>query len=216
MIDISASKQWILNLAAVLAESNRVPLNSIALGNVADKQNIDAWKQALERDWGVTNHHTLKENIDWLEKTGHNKNFLAMMQRVNYLSSSAFYCFANNQYEETSNKLKLAYQHRFTLEGVGIYAWDIGRMVFLIRQGVYVGYMKESEAWAKLYTTAEAVQRAFVDWYHYGVSYVVGRHYWRGSNLSDSNCSVFYTNLNPIVGDIHSDWHTLPWDTPLN
>ncbi|MBX2858365.1 MAG: DUF1266 domain-containing protein [Cellvibrionaceae bacterium] len=215
MAELSASQKWILNLAAILAKTNRVGCDSMLLGDPNNHDYIEAWQQTLRRDWDVNDYRSLIESIEWILNTGHNRSFLATMQGINHLSQPAFQSFANRHSEDKKNELYLAYQNRFALQGVGIQAWDIGRMVFLVRQGVYVGYLAESEAWEILFQSAEKTQQRFSDWYHYGISYVVGRHYWRGANLSDSNCNVFYAYLNPIVGDIESGWNTLPWHTQL-
>lgn len=120
------------------------------------------------------------------------------------------------QEEATYNQLCLVFDNRFPLKTVGVRAWDIGRMVFLMRQAVYVGYIGIDEAWQILLTVALEAQKIFAGWDHYGHSYVVGRHYWRSISLTEGNCEKFYEYLNPIIGDFYSPWYTLPWDMPLS
>lgn len=65
---------------------------------------------------------------------------------------------------------------------VGTAAWDIGRIVYVVRTCYSLGYISESEAWNYIGKIADLASKTFEDWLDYAQSYILGRAMWGGAD----------------------------------
>lgn len=60
----------------------------------------------------------------------------------------------------------------------GTLAWDLGRVVYIARAALLVGYLDANQAWQVVRQARAQLGEHFPDWKAYGQSYMLGRAFW--------------------------------------
>lgn len=213
---LSQTQLWLLLLAGVLSEMNKVRHDTL-YGLEVTEENIKVYKKVLERDWNINNREQLCYNLDWVINEGHRTSF---NNRYNYLSLLP-YSFQEKKIsiissEDPSYKsFQLAKLCKYKLSKSGITAWDIGRYVFLCRSGALLNYITDEEAWEFMAKIGLITQKLYSSWYEYGLAYIVGRLEWL-DKLTEENAKKHAKWLHNLILKEGAPWSRVPWDIQLD
>lgn len=212
---LSPTQLWGMALCAVLTEMNR-DSHDVLFGRGEAQGDLERTQHSLKRDWGIETRDDLLDMLKWLENEGHNRGY---MRRHRYLSTLSD-AERERQVESCRDNIELYNEYLIVknnlaiLDNVGIEAWDIGRYVNLCRWGMTTGLLNENEGWRRIIGIAIYAQRRYSGWFHFAVSYITGRQYWRSLATED-----FITDqmaiLRRLTGNPKSPWNTLDWDMQL-
>lgn len=215
-IPLTKQQLWLVSIGAMLAKQNNYEQFQLSLAAADDEKRINEAKQTIARDWGIRSKDDLYGSFAFLEDGGHGIDYLQIAQQWLPLSPDkreAMLARAND--DELESKVRLVVTHHMALRDCGIYAWDVGRHAYLIRDGYYIGLIDKEEAWQRLLVLAHRVQPRFESWAHFGLSYAVGRAFWAAGPLSEHYCNEMFSTLNKIVMDEEHPWNQLEWQLPL-
>lgn len=206
---LSLHELWSLGLSAVLTEMNED--DHFSIGDQRDAPHI---RNALQRDWDVSNSQELKDTIDWcVNDGGHRNEFFELGASLKFMNTSNIDAYINVHEqidEKRAARLKLAHAYRDSLGEQGIKAFDLGRAVMLCRWGFVAGWLSEEEVWGLIEPIAKEAKASFNSWESYAVSYVVGSHYVRG-NISEVLFDQFSGIIKWLLMEEESPWVVSPW-----
>ena len=207
----SDSQLWCLGLGAILAQDNGEPHDRL--------QHLDKtdYKQLLKAWWDVTGRNSLLETVDWLRTEGHRVGFMKMWGKVSTLSTEEWQTLQENRKVEprTLHRMRVVKHYDCVLNGSGITAWDLARVVSVIRMGVTAGYVEEDEAWDMIYHEADAAQQIYENWYQFAQEYMIGRQYTM-RNLDDIKGLDYLGHVHQLLVQPDSPWQRYAqFDLPL-
>lgn len=212
---LTPTQRWGLGLCAILTEMNRDEHHTL-FGRGDTPEDLERTRHSLHRDWGIDTRDDLLDMLKRLETEGHNRGY---MRRHRYLATlsdaererevARFKGDIDRYHEQLIIRNNLA-----ILDNVGIEAWDLGRYVNLCRWGMTLGLMEENEGWRRIIGLSIYTQRRFNGWFHFAVSYVTGRQYWRSLATKDYIDEQMLI-LKRLTGNPESPWNALDWDMQL-
>jgi hypothetical protein len=89
----------------------------------------------------------------------------------------------------------------------GILAWDLGRLVTIVRMCYDVGCIDEKTAWDIITSAYDAAVKEFQDWREVAVSYLIGRGAWGGDSMM---LHGLYRIAEKAFESDDSPWKTIP------
>ncbi|GAA6168647.1 DUF1266 domain-containing protein [Sessilibacter corallicola] len=210
----SDAQSWMISLGALLAALNNNHCSSLALDQKSNTDLIQSWHRTLSRDWGIHNRAELIDMLKWLHTEGHAQNYQNIASYWNRFNEQQF-ALEINRIEQPEHQIqaKLAYTHRHVISKGGILAWDLGRYAHLVRTAFFIDWITEDEAWRLLSIAAETAQINFSSWHQYGISYCVGRLFWKKTALSQKSCEDNFTYLQKVLSDSTHPWSKIAWHT---
>ncbi|MFP5518572.1 MAG: DUF1266 domain-containing protein [Bdellovibrionia bacterium] len=142
----------------------------------------------LEQMWDITNQEDLLDTFDFLLKQGHRGKFKALVSHLdNFEKFKQIFEFdfadndevqmADEDYESLIAWLKKAVA---LIGAPSILAWDMARVIHLLRLGVLADYITPEKAWPLIDSVYPVVQGQFKDWKHFAQSYLIGLTFWAG------------------------------------
>lgn len=214
--NLTEAQLWMIALSAILNEQNGYSHDSIYGGRQRSAEQIKINKECLERDWNISNRQTLMDSLDWLWEDGHRSDFLKARSFFSALSENGQndYLKAISKESDRYIQYHLIKAYDKKLPQAGILAWDFGRYVFLCRDGAFLGYISNQEAFELMLKVAKVIQKSYLSWKEYGLAYMAGRQFWLKNLSSDS--AHWHTNyLSKMLFDKDSPWVKLDWSTKL-
>lgn len=207
------TRSWLISQGALLAALNGYDCTKLELARKSNTDKQAAWKNSLDRDWDIRTRKHLIETLEWLYHDGHSKSFQNMANYWNRFNEDQFeIALKRLDNEKHQIEAKLSYVHRNVLGRAGILAWDLGRYAHLVRTAYFIDMINEQDAWALLHIGGELTRVNFTSWYQYGISYCVGRMYWKKTALSDSSCDETFSHIKKVLVDPNHPWQTISWD----
>lgn len=213
--NLSMAQLCILCMSSVQYEQNE-QRHDMLYGGEPTESFRKEMKRCLERYWSISSRKDLFKELDELKRGGMRADF---DKKRNYLSA-----LSEDGQEEVLRRIdplgtkslefKVIMTYDSILSHAGIAAWDYGRYIFLCRNGALLKYITDDEAWNLMLETAKVVQRRFTGWYEYGLSYEVGKHFWKMDfrhEFIDERFEVF----RHLVFLKDSPWKKVPWNTEL-
>lgn len=206
---------WINATHAVLTELNGWDC-TIFGGMEATEANKAAMIPFLDEWWGVTDHDSAAETIDWLLTEGHRTDFAEFMQLLDedgwadYSEEEAAVMLGQLLEDEDQGK-SLAHSYAdYRVYGAGsIDGWDYSRALSLLGWYYVAGFYTESEALDKALEIAQELQGKFSSWDELIESYMRGYEYW-AEDSADPRREV-YQQIKSRSGSPYQ----VAWDTPL-
>lgn len=214
---LSKTQLWGLGLSAILTEMNR-DRHDVLDGGGDKQEALDTIRHILKRDWGIETREALLRQIHrLLNGHGHGPGYRRLQHLLSAMSEAEMeaYIQRHQHDEEHHSELLIVRLNRFALDRTGIDAWDEGRSVNLCRWGMAVGMVGEKEGWDMIMSMARDAQQKYDSWYHFAISYVVGRQYWR-SLATEDFVNDQMDILRRLTGNPESPWNTLDWHLPLD
>lgn len=89
----------------------------------------------------------------------------------------------------------------------GSIAWDLGRIVYLARSCLTVGYFNTEQAWQIISSIQIEFEKNFTDWKSYGQSYMLGRSLW---SYEDAAIDGLFDIYLQAVSSANSPWLKYP------
>lgn len=210
------ARRFLLAVGAPLAMQNRQGFLSVS---GVRKSEADAMKvrASISKSWGISNRQELLAMIRRHTTGGHDESWRQLKNTQKILKGPPL-----------AVKLQLKVLHPFEdmdsinsvvdygdqLGSRGIIAWDLGRNVFLCRQGVRAGYINNNEALELMLLQAQLVQKNYKSWSQFVSEYYVGRKFWSPKTYEDEKFSN-ELRIRSYFKDPQSPFLQVPWDTKL-
>lgn len=190
--NLSQERLAALNVGAINSEQTCYYCDSLTTG-----EQIKEIKENLENFYGIADHDSAVETLDWLYQRGHRVFFDAAKQV--YAGAAEGIDYSSLTEEEQENFMEyfmnLQSSLQYLSEGnyfsdvsqiadMSIIAWDMGRLVMVTRSCYDCGYISEEEAWQYIENAHKACKEAYADWNEFTKGYVFGRAMWSGANMS--------------------------------
>ena len=191
-IENTETIQWFNNTCAVLTAANQWDYTMFG-GLPTNNTSKIIVENLLSEWWGVTDHESAEETMNWLLGKGQRVSFAEDME---YLAETGL----ADVTEEERIDMILEYfdgdeeeAHRYAdwfafYEQYGPDAaagWDYSRAMTLLGYYYLAGYYTEEEALDKSLETAKVIQGTFDSWDSFMESYFVGYEYWSEESSDD-------------------------------
>jgi len=204
---LSPQQQTALWIGAINSEQISAYINSYETG-----LDQDTLADALEEYWEITDSASAADTLFSLQEKGHRYYYNFLLPIFLNESPSTWqqkvidYLVNNNSYEskdeaeydimKSLSLLENLQETYRTLEDDingnylaadyqrGIIAWDLGRMVVVGRMCYDRKLIDKAALEGILDTAYKAIHGAFADWREMAKSYIIGRAFWSGANMS--------------------------------
>ena len=185
-------------------------------GMEATEANQEMMIPFLDEWWGVTDHDSAKENIDWLLTEGHRADFVEFMQILDEdgwadysEEATAAMLGAILEDEDAGQFLAHSYADYLTYGAGAIDGWDYARALSLLGWYYIAGFYTESEALDKALEIAQELQGKFSSWDELTESYMRGYEYW-SEDSADPRREVYQE-----LKELDDGPYQIPWDLTL-
>ncbi len=214
-LNLSKTTLWILALSALITEKNDCRHDFFKCYDNKPNMDKDAILKLMKRDWGVTCREELLKNLDWLENTGHDQEFLDTLKHLDSIAESQVGPYIDClQNEKMKNRVVIVNNYRDLLGRCGIFSWDVSRHIFLCRWALQVGFLTQKEFFVRGFALAKKVQSLYADWNQFAIAHVAGRQFWLAS-IEKNNVTNEYPRFKRLMVHEYSPWNQLDWNTPL-
>ena len=190
---------WINATHAVITDLNGWDYTVFG-GMEATDANREMMIPFLDEWWGVTDHDSAAETIDWLLTEGHRTEFVEFMQMLDEdgwgdysEEETAAMIGALLEDEEAGKFLAHSYADYLTYGESSIDAWDYARALSLLGWYQVAGFYTETEALDKALEIAKELQSKFSSWDDLTESYMRGYEYWSEESADDRR--AVYENI---------------------
>ena len=192
VVENTETIQWFNNTCAVLTAVNHWDYTMFG-GLPVNDTSKKIVENLLSEWWGVTDHESAEETMNWLLGKGQRVSFAEDME---YLAETGL----ADVTEEERIDMILEYfdgdeeeAHRYAdwfafYEQYGPDAaagWDYSRAMTLLGYYYLAGYYTEEEALDKSLETAKVIQGTFDSWDSFMESYFIGYEYWAEESSDD-------------------------------
>ncbi|MBI3929458.1 MAG: DUF1266 domain-containing protein [Armatimonadetes bacterium] len=182
-------RRWALALAAMqmrLGDDDR-------FHHLAAREEPFEARRILLEGWGIRDRQSCLEMLRWLEDEGHQAALSGLLAEDGAEGSLADFIA----------------EHREALESKGIVAWDLGRLVQVVRWSVGAGYLGRAEGWERIASAAGELQAVHLSWEEYADHFMMGARYW--SLLVGCEEPPFEPLRKWLLESPLSPWRKLPW-----
>ncbi|RFS82430.1 DUF1266 domain-containing protein [Actinomadura spongiicola] len=221
-------------LAAALAVGAHLAVgNGVAWNTLTDPDDAAGDRVLLERDWGVTDHDSWREQTDALLDARNSDPAIQMVldRRVRgrdrrvWQAAIVDWCRERDIADETvreiveMSELILRYESRFRADGIlppdglveSVYGYDFGRAVNMARWGLGAGYCEAEEAEKCVLTAGQRANQVYTSWRSFSAGYILGRML----RFDDGEFGEWYerslTGHRVLAEDPDSPWRRMAW-----
>lgn len=200
-----------LNVGAINAEQAMYFCDSLETGAYCKDiaQNLMNFYDIVDRESAI-------DVLEWLKDRGHRIYFRAIRAFVAGTSvgiddsilledeKSNTYEFIKNLNEATEKLIEKGYLGgKEYLANCSVAAWDMGRLVLLVRCCYDLGYLSLEEAW-KFIMTAQRISRdSYYNWEDFASDYIIGRCMWNGPDMMTGG---LISVISGLLKDTNSPW----------
>lgn len=210
--DEGARAAWAVRLEGVLGTLNGDRFEGLSpLGATsANRDNIDSM---LSSSWGVVDKASLVDAMATLLQQGHRSRFVRQLDLIRSNPDATDQALAEKvAATEGWPASTLAFVRAFapSVGDRGLLAWDLCRLIMLARDGKFLGYLTDDEAWSWINPAADKLREAYDSWSDLGESFLVGRMYWAG----ESRAAELYLQARSALVDLlkpDGEWGKTPW-----
>lgn len=212
---IEQTKRWCLALGAIFQKRDGWSHESFGPREIAQVDK-DFYRQSLADNWEIENRDQLHSQLDWLFNSGQQASYVETRNLIACMKRSRVDALAAEIAEGDKERLRLGVvlQYQHALGDGGVLGFDAARAFWICKVSYLMGIMTESEAYTCLHKFALHVQPKFNSWYHYSLSYMVGREFWRPSTTTD-NLLLLMKDAKGLATDPVSPWQNTPWSLSL-
>ncbi|MGP4025571.1 DUF1266 domain-containing protein [Actinomadura sp. 3N407] len=221
-------------LAAALAVGAHLAVgNGVAWNTLAEAGGGSGDRGLLERDWGITDHGSWREQMDALLDARNSDPAVQMVldQRGQGTDQRAWraaivaWCREHEISDETVGEvvglsdLIVRYEARFRADGLlppdgrveSVYGYDFGRAVNMARWGLNAGYCDAEEAEKCVLTAGGRAHQVYTSWGAFSAGYVLGRML----RFDEGEFGEWYehslTGHRILAEDPESPWRRMAW-----
>ena len=218
--ELSPERLFALNVGAINAEQTSFFTNSLTTG-----QDVDALREKLEENYGVTDEESFASTLQWFLHQGHRMDFefgvkpLLAGQSIDFPEDMTEEEKAAVQ-EEMSDYVTNLHECTEELKDVhliakpedfltaDIFAWDFGRCIVVVRSAYDCGFVSEEDAWEIIEVIGRAAGKHYVSWKDLAAGYLIGRAMWSGSGVMLTGLISIAEGL---LEDEDSPWTKIPF-----
>ena len=204
--------QWEIRLEGPIGALNRHEFRG--LSPLSDTQaNRDLTGASLRTSWSIVDRPSLIQNLERLRDAGHRKAFQEAQDLGGQPGDPQ--TLANQGKPQGPSAADILFARQFSplLGDRGLLAWDLCRMVFLVRCGYFLGYLSEAEARGWLKTAGNLLRDHFHDWRELGEDYMVGRMFWGSLTQAQALYLEGHGALERLL-EPGGAWYQAPWAPP--
>jgi len=189
---VSAEQQRWLTFGAVLMYSNFESSRTFTMIN--QRHGIESLKRGFENSWGISNGNEALLMLNKLSIANvhsadarkfferHIKPIIDDEEKFKELAKEDE---AINDYYKARNDLIYKHYTNDEISAISRFeAWDLGRVVFIARSSVCLGYLDENEVWPYIKKAADKASEIYSSWKEYLAAYYLGRAVAYGYNDS--------------------------------
>jgi DNA-directed RNA polymerase subunit RPC12/RpoP len=192
------NQRFALALAGVITELDHA--HHDALGGWGDNANTRPWcTKRLSEFYGIESTEELVRRTNDFLNGGHSAAARATLASL------------PDDASQDDPHQALVRAHRAEIERVGVFAWDVGRLIAVLGWSAWAGYVAELEAWQVMMVAAARAQRAYDSWASFAEGYELGRLYWAKGAAHEPTARI----LEKLKTDPESPWNTLAWNLDL-
>ena len=202
---------WLSSLSGILSTLNGfLPsgLEHFAL----TKANIDAALSGLISTWGIHDRASLLTNLQTLFEQGQSARWDSYCLQLDKQPGATAQELVKSAPDErfTAEGYIFTDQFRETIDGKSLRAWDLGRLVFLVRDGYAFGFLTEDEAWEWLEKAGTVIRERYRSWPEFASHFMIGRMFWGGTK---EEMRLYMAALKVVAKLLGKDgaWANIPW-----
>ncbi len=200
---LTQAQLWGLAAGGILTQVNDETFGRLAFVSGAEPSRV-----CLRDWWGVNNADELERMLEWLWSEGHSRGCVSYCDALAELGETDYDDW------EPASLVEFALANLDSLRGSQLVAWDLCRLVNVVRWGFTSGYIDEPNSLRWIMRAAIRLQRWFPSWKALGADFVLGYNYWRRMTDASGETAVAPA-FNWLLTSVASPWVRLPWNTPL-
>lgn len=178
------------------------------------QQFINAKKLALSTCWGINNREDALNTIQWLKEEGH-RTFFDDVASIVSQATDAQYKILLDGYtgdEYFLDYIEFAREHRNDIGEESLLAWDYCRLIGILEDCYYLGYITREEAIKEIISAAQVLQENFPSWEAMAQNHLLGRKFWDKNAFGTEELNQ---TVDWLLTDKSSPWLIYQWDYPL-
>ena len=205
---LTLPERWAIAAGGNLAEPNEYRFDRLPL--FADP----TFTRAMLREaWGIKRRAELREKIAWLETEGHSAYFEPLHATLMPLTPFTRQAWIDSNPESLRRGLQLIAEAPERFKNGRLVAWDMTRLINLVRAGRRLGWIDEPTAWSRIMGAARRIQAEYGSWRELSDNYLAAREWWDGDTPEGN--AFMAAEAERLLTDPEGPWCQLPWDTPL-
>ena len=210
-----AQKEWGLAVGAILTKDNSADFYSLA-GRWNSPREQKIVQDILSTGWGVHSRKDLLHMLNRVWTRGHRGSMQEIRRGLAWgWSPQAIRLYSKFRGHPCSfRRIEWVRNHADELGENSMVAWDLSRLVSLVRWGVFVGYLSDEEAWEWIMPAAKKIQASFNSWQEFGEDYLLGRSFWSPNEMKRSG-DRFRRNLYWLIHAPNGPWVSNDWNLNL-
>ena len=214
-VKAGSPRAWALAATAILTERNN-HRHDILGGCVRTGANVAHWKGVLYNWWNIRDREDLLKTLKWIEDNGHRSDFEKLGSFIASLNDEQKLTLSSklSDNKEAKHEIEAVERYYQKLGRKSLLGWDYSRYISLCRLGYMVGYLTESEAWARIITAAAILQRTFDSWKDLGENYFIGREFW-SYEMALRDGRLYRDTYRRLLNNGNSPWKLNPWTVRL-
>lgn len=168
-------------------------------------------KDQMKDWWGIKDHDTTLEIVQWLLNEGHHDKADVILRQV-HNNIEEIPAEAADKAEDVYPIIEYMIENEFCTKEtlpVTAMAWDLVRVVNVARWTYQCGYISLSEVWEIMRRAAYTATHTFSSWEEYGKSFALGRGVWHGN---EEDCEAAQEIVDTLLKDEASPWKQLTWN----
>ena len=214
-ITLSDTLRWFNATYAVITTKNKANVNLVGGLEEGDAAKLQM-QNGLEQSWGVTDHASAQENLQWLLTEGHNAELLQDYTEMEMGDLTREELEEILDYGEFTAEDRAYYQvvyEAYSQFGENAIAgWDLSRAMQMCAWYYLAGYYTYEEAMDASLEIATRLQSTFGSWDEMMQSYLYGFQYWAEDDMENPDSDSYerreiYKTLKELPnGPFSVDW----------
>lgn len=215
-ITLSDTLRWFNATYAVITTKNKANVNLVGGLEEGDAAKLQM-QNGLEQSWGVTDHASAQENLQWLLTEGHNAELLEDYTEMGLGDVTREELEEILDYGEFTAEDRAYYQvvyEAYSQFGENAIAgWDLSRAMQMCAWYYLAGYYTYEEAMDASLEIATRLQSTFGSWDEMMQSYLYGFQYWAEDDMENPDSDSYerreiYNTLKEMPnGPFSVDWN---------
>jgi hypothetical protein len=160
---------------------------------LADPRPVAVVRLQLQRDWSVSNREEALSIIGWLREEGHRAELAAALEADSAQGARGPYVARN----------------RAALAKHGILAWDLCRLISVVRAAHTLGLLAEEEAWGAVLGAGNRLREEYASWKELGDDFLLGLGFWDPDALQSGG--PYPAMVRWLQKDPRSPWQRVPF-----
>lgn len=197
-------KAWLLALPAIIIEPDFQATGTLEFEPKSPSTD-NHWKELLAELWRIRNREELLNSISRLEYQGDRYTCFSLISQKED-PDPRFILTGPRQ--RSMVFLENNYQ---IYKSTDLAAWDLGRIVQLIRWGYQVGYLTESESWNMLSYYGWRIGGLYDSWEQYGAAFRLGRIFWASAGGREEETQASTDEVMLALYDKSGLWKKTKW-----